>query len=464
MADAIASFAVEFTADMSGMQSGFQGGLSMARLYGGESAGAFSSGFSSKLSSSMEALSGGMNMFQGLRGQFTSVAQGLSEIFGMKASADLEYYRRQLTGLVGDAGKADDVLGKLVETANATAFSNDDIFKLATNLIGSGTKPDAVNNQVNSIVDAAAVTGIRDRAVFKRMVTNFADLRTDPGNEANQTDVRQLTRASPQLTVQAGKVLGLSDEKEITRRINSMAGPALFDLFTKIGENNKGKAAAEGLADPFTAGATLAETLNNAQAATGKLVNGVITPIIGAGIRWVSLFGKLNEAGQGVPGLLLGLGLVGKLYTTHTTRVQRLDLALANLSGQTDKLAIKMATMPGGGGGIGGGVVGGAAGAIAGARAKIAGLGAGALGMANNLYGLGMFANEDTSNIGEMVLKEGRKKAGDKLESAAEKLEKAASKLDASADGYGYGERGRATLSSIEAGYALLGAQRLGIG
>jgi hypothetical protein len=53
---------------------------------------------------------------------------------------------------------------------------------------------------------------------------------------------------------------------------------------------------------------------------------------------------------------------------------------------------------------------------------------------------------------------------GGSMEAAAKDLKVAASDLkDAAADGYGYGKRGKATLSSIEAGYALLGAERLGI-
>ena len=53
---------------------------------------------------------------------------------------------------------------------------------------------------------------------------------------------------------------------------------------------------------------------------------------------------------------------------------------------------------------------------------------------------------------------------GGSMEQAAKDLKGAAKDLrDASADGYGYGKRGKAALSSIEAGYALLGAERLGI-
>ena len=188
MPDAYASFAVEFEADLSRVQAGMQQGLSWSRLYGGGMAREFMSEFAN--------VSGAVNMIQGIKGQFASTAQGLSEIFGMKAAADIGYYRRQLIGLVGDAGKAEQMLSQITQIANTTSFGNSDIFAMVNGIIGTGSSPDQAMGETSALLDAVASSGTRDIAAFRRFARNLTDLRLSPG-EPEKQQVMQSLRAAP---------------------------------------------------------------------------------------------------------------------------------------------------------------------------------------------------------------------------------------------------------------------------
>lgn len=499
MADAYARFAVEFEADLSGVQAGMQQGLSWSRAYGQGAAAEYASGLAQGLGN----LSGGMGMLQSLRGQFASTAQGLSEIFGMKAGAEMSYFRRQLTGMTGDAKLAQQTLDGLIKIANTTSYSNADIFQMATNAMGSGTSAQNVVPEVSNILDAAAGIGIRDMSVFSRFQRNLFDLRGKEG-EANQRDVNELYKQAPQFVFQAARAMG-TNVQGARDQINSMTGQDLYSLIVKIGEANTGKAAREGMGDPFTVAANAAEQLRSAMAPTGEAVNRFITPMIRFAATSAEIFGEFNKLGVGIPGLVLAVGVTVGAYRIYQATIGRTTLALNALASAATRAAVVQ-----GGSSIGVGGVSGASGGRM-SRAGRIGLGVG-LGAAagasmagtaiadanpNNQnaqtagnylsnagtgamigMGIGGFAGPPGMAIGAGIGALGgigvsayqqyqgnkAKEESSKIERAADKLEKAAGSLqEAAADGYGGGKRMRSTLSSIEAGWALVGAERLGI-
>lgn len=474
MADAYASFAVEFEADLSRVQAGMQQGLSWSRLYGGEMARGFASEFAS--------VSGAVDMLQGIKGRFASTAQGLSEIFGMKAAADIGYYRRQLIGLVGDASKAEQMLSQITQIANTTSFGNSDIFGLVNTIIGTGTSSDQAIPETKAILDAAAIGGTRDMAAFQRFARNISDIRT-PNGEPSKQQVMQSLNAAPLLRKYAADALGM-DQANAMQKMQNMSGEELYQLFLKIGRDHKGYAQAEGSSDPFRAAANAVEQFNSAMAPTGELVNKVITPMISDMASLGQSFQEFNKAGSGIPGLVLALGLTIGAYKLHQATIGRTVIALNALAASATRAAGAQTIQ---------------------ANATMAGGGMGLLEKTSIIIGSLVLAHEVAKGLGSYIAEkqfsgyggptdenggirltdaEARKYAmagfnghaamsperlkGNATEremaQAAKNLKVAASDLkDAAADGYGYGKRGKATMSSIEAGYALLGAERLGI-
>jgi hypothetical protein len=476
MSQTYASFVVDFEANMAPMQSGMSSALSFSRLYGQDSANAFTSAFSSGLSNGFTNLSGTIGMLGNFKGQFASTAEGLSAIFGMKASADLEYYRRQLVMLTGDAGKANQMLSEMTKIANTTAFGNTDIFDMTTKIIGTGTSPDAAMGETKNILDAVTASGTRNMAAFRRFAQNLTDLRLSPG-EPEKQQVLQSLRAAPNMGKAAADALGV-DQKEAMSRMLSMTGEELYGLFLSIGKRNEGKAAAEGMADPFVGAENLAQTIGSATASTGKLVNAVITPLIGIGSNLVNAFGDINQAGMGVPGLLIGLTLLRRAYIYHMTQIGRVNLALDRLAGSANHAATK--TGASGMSGIGKASVVIESVIIAAAAAQAAGDWL----ASKNYSGYSSATPDDKVRLTETEARKygmagfnftGKTGASNYADtdkdpvasdtkSAAKDIKEAAKMLkDATADGYGYGKRGKAAMSSIEAGYALVGAERLGI-
>jgi hypothetical protein len=417
-------------------------------------------------------------MLQGIKGQFASVGQGLSEIFGMKAGSEMAYFRRQLTGMTGDAQKAQSMLDGLVRIANTTAFDNNDIFQLATNALGSGTKAEDLLPQTERLTDAAASMGIRDMAVFRRFSRNLFDIRGKEG-EAGQRDVNELIRQAPQFAFQAAKIMG-TDVAGAREQIQSMSGKDLFNLVEKVGAQNKGSAAAMGLSDPFVAAANAVGQFNAAMAPTGELINKFLTPLMGLGIKAVELFGKFNTLGGGIPGLVAGLMVVRGAINLHTAAMARASLALNGLAASAGRAS--MAQGLGAVGGVTGKGVGGVAGK--GIMSKIP-LSLPDMIIAATAAGFAGASSLDKSEIGKWIpkglvfggggqlfevfksidmLTGGKASEALGMESAAKDLKEAAKDLkDATADGYGYGKRGKHVMSTIEAGYALLGAERLGV-
>lgn len=494
MPDAYASFEVSFEADLGPLRAGMAQGISWGRVYGTQ--------IGQGIQGGMASVVGGINMLQGIRGQFASVAQGLSDVFGMKASSDIEYYRRQLVGLTGDATKANSILKQITTIANTTSFSNADIFELTTKMIGTGTSPDAAPKQVSQILDATAAMGVRDMATFHRFSRNLIDLKVDP-DKANRADVMQAIRASPAMLKLGAEAMGEKDQKVAAQKMMQMGGGELFDLFVKIGEKNQGRAAAEGLVDPFVAAANAAETFANAMAPTGKLVNSVITPILTELGKAGNVFSDLNEIGRGIPGLLLGFGTLRAGFLLHAQYAGGSSLALNGLAVSAGRASLALNALAAGG--VGKGLAQGAAagtaltsgmslatiftalatpgGAIKAAVLMAVGAGYGATRIADTeretkepvkrsaLYALRHTLAAIPGPIGAgfsygnafNITRGAKMGESTGLEKAADKLDSAASKLNAAADGYGYGGRGRHVMSSIEAGYALLSAERLGV-
>jgi hypothetical protein len=470
MPDAYASFAVEFEADLSRVQAGMAQGISWGRVYGEGMASSFAGGFSSA--------SGAINMLQGIKGQFASVGQGLSEIFGMKAGAEMAYFRRQLTGMTGDAQKAQTMLDGLVKIANTTAFDNNDIFQLASNALGSGTKAEDLLPQTERLTDAAASMGIRDMAVFRRFSRNLFDIRGKEG-EASQRDVNELIRQAPQFAFQAAKIMG-TDVAGARQQIQSMSGQDLFNLVEKVGAQNKGSAVAMGLSDPFVAAANAVGQFNAAMAPTGEMLNRFLMPIMGLGIKALDLFGKFNALGGGIPGLVAGLVIVRGAINLHTAAMGRATLALNGLAASAGRAG--MAQGVGGGLGATGGakpmfgkvpltltdvIVAGTAAQFQAAswidkQAATNPFAKAASYVPQLLFGGGGALFQAFKGID--LLTGGKASEALGMDSAAKDLKEAAKDLkDASADGYGYGKRGKHVMSTIEAGYALLGAERLGV-
>jgi hypothetical protein len=475
MPDAYASFAVEFEADLSRVQAGMAQGISWGRVYGEGMASSFAEGFSS--------VSGAINMLQGIKGQFASVGQGLSEIFGMKAGSEMAYFRRQLTGMTGDAQKAQGMLDGLVKIANTTAFDNNDIFQLATNALGSGTKAEDLLPQVSNIGDAAAAMGIRDMAVFRRFSRNLFDIRGKEG-EANQRDVNELYRQAPQFVFQAAKAMG-TNVADARQQIQGMSGQDLFNLIEQVGKGNKGAAAAMGLVDPFIAAANAATTFATAMAPTGDLVNRLITPVFGALGKMAGEFNAVNLSGGGIPGLLLALGTIRGGFILYSATMGRSSIALNALAISAGRASLALNGLAGRSitGGISTaatgskGVMPGALGKLPltafdwGAMALTAGF-SGAAALNNNDIGKWIPKGLTFGGGGQLfevfksidMLTGGKASEALGMESAAKDLKEAAKDLkDATADGYGYGKRGKHIMSTIEAGYALMGAERLGV-
>ena len=222
-------------------------------------------------------------------------------------------------------------------------------------------------------------------------------------------------------------------------------------------------------------------------APTGAAINRVVTPIVALGGGAIQTFGKFNALAHGLPGLILGVGIITGAYRLHTATIGRATLALNALAASAGRAAVPGAIPP---------VIGGM-GAAGGLRGILARLGGPAL-IGTIAYSAADAASNWMSGQGGMTGRFGAagqaglhqmtnimgggwwmspikafqafqsytdpQQTGGTMEQAAKDLKVAASDLkDAAADGYGYGKRGKATMSSIEAGYALLGAERLGI-
>jgi len=309
--NALAQFAVEFFSDFSRIdrdlkraeKKGEEGGRRMASAFHDEMRRTLSGG------ANASALGGVIgNSLQGAAGIGLMVAS----FRGLKAASDsaanLGFYRRQLTGIAGDATKAAAAMKELSDAATATNFDTDQVFSLGVGMSNKFGDVKKGSQVTTNLLDAAAASGVENRNFndFQSVLTGIASR----GNEMIPLEsLEALKRAAPTLNSNVQKTLGLS-ASQTEMRLRGMTGNQLLTTLQNVGINNKGAAAAQAGADPQSIAANILDDIKVGLAPTGDLVNTALIPLAN-GLKAVTGAARAaNDATGGTAGLVVGVGLL----------------------------------------------------------------------------------------------------------------------------------------------------------
>jgi hypothetical protein len=299
------------------------------------------------------SLSGGSNL-GALVGDSLTAAAGIGILaesfkalkFASDTAADFGFYRRQLTGIAGDADIASKALSKLSDIAGASNFDTNQVMALGVSL--SNKYNDVGKGASNSgrLLDAAAASGVENR--------NFGDFQHEIEMVAGLgfqrvgiETVNALKRSMPTLNSQVAKATGV-DSQTAEMRLRSMTGNQLLETLYQIGDRNKGTAATVAGADPQSVFANVLDDVRIGLEPTGRLINDALLPAANA-VKFLSgQFKSLNDGSGGMIGLGIGVGAVavgtsllvyglGKTWYSLTA----LTAAVITLGNAADESAIK---------------------------------------------------------------------------------------------------------------------------
>jgi hypothetical protein len=282
--------------------------------------------------------------------------------YASDTAADFGFYRRQLTGIAGDADIASKALNKLSDIAGASNFDTNQVMGLGVAL--SSKYNDVGKGASNSgrLLDAAAASGVENRNFgdFQHEVEMIAGLGFQ---RVGIETVNALKRSMPTLNSQVAKATGV-DAQTAEMRLRSMTGNQLLETLYQIGDKNKGAAATVAGSDPQSVFANVLDDVRIGLEPTGRLINDALLPAAN-GVKYLSgQFKALNSGSGGMIGLGIGVGVV----TTGTVLLVRglysAATAVATLTTSVNALAASAGRTAGAAAGSAGvGVAGAAAGA-----------------------------------------------------------------------------------------------------
>ncbi|MES2463377.1 MAG: hypothetical protein V4671_22620 [Armatimonadota bacterium] len=347
------------------MNRAVSSGSSQGARAGASFGSSFASGFSSPI---LNAISGVNSLIGGLQ---TTVGMAL-DISGMRTNATFNFYRRQLTGIAGDAGIAGKAFKGLTDIAANSNFDTDQVVQLGLRYAGKTGDVAGAVGKTQNVIDSAAALGV-DSLLFERFRKNLEDMAVKGNTKIDKPDREQLTGYAPQIGLQIGRTLGISTA-EANKRLLTMSGKEVVSLIERIGAANAGLAASQASSDPIRIGKNIIDSLKQGMEPTGGLLNSVFTPITAGVKTMVDNLGGLNETTHGIAGLVGliggGIGVVryfGGATMTAIGATRSLTGSLLQMAGAAETAAL--ATRTGAvstaiGSAAGSAVAGGAAGGI----------------------------------------------------------------------------------------------------
>lgn len=313
MPDTLATLIVEILGDTSALDAAMDNAVSVAGQRGGQAGSTFAIGFANPI----------MNAIGGVNTTLRSIGQGVdfaANFSGMRAAAELGYYRRALQGIAGDWDKAEQAYRSFQNIAEQSKFDSKSVFDFG--LRQAGQSGDVVNaaNKTQTLIDAAEAFKV-SRQNFNYFQQNLGDIERKGDKKASVVDVRQFNRAAPLATTEIARAYEIT-VSEAAEKVRSSTGNELTEMINRVGLANKGAAAKAAGADPFTAASNIGDAAKNAIAPTGALLNSVLAPALQNVQNAIAPLRSLNELSHGFLGLagVLGLGTIGVLRFTGTAR------------------------------------------------------------------------------------------------------------------------------------------------
>jgi len=270
----------------------------------------------------------------------------LAEISGVSIAAQFMSIQISLENLTGSASKAMQLMREFRAIGVASPFSTQEVSRTGMQALGAGVPEQDVGRQLKALLNVAAFGNLTsaDMTPFMR---NIFQIKTKMDKEANQTDLNQMFARAPAVAKLFSGTMGLSPE-ESAKKLQGMSGTEVYQTLIKGGEGMaKMAAAAQALRNPLVVVSNALEQFQMIMEPTGKLLIGVLTPVVYAFGRLAEFLGMINEKLGGLAGL--GVIALGATYA-----LGRLTLTIAALGAAASASAF-----------AGGGVAGAAAGRAA---------------------------------------------------------------------------------------------------
>ena len=270
----------------------------------------------------------------------------LAEISGVSIAAQFMSIQISLENLTGSASKAMQLMREFRAIGVASPFSTQEVSRTGMQALGAGVPEQDVGRQLKALLNVASFGNLTsaDMTPFMR---NIFQIKTKMDKEANQTDINQMLARAPAVAKLFSGTMGLSPE-ESAKKLQGMSGTEVYQTLIKGGEGMaKMAAAAQALRNPLVVVSNALEQFQMIMEPTGKLLIGVLTPVVYAFGRLAGFLGVINEMSGGLAGLIaVGVGA--------TYALGRLTLTIAALGAAASASAF-----------AGGGVAGAAAGRAA---------------------------------------------------------------------------------------------------
>ena len=215
--------------------------------------------------------------------------------------------RRQLTGVYQDSAKAQQALEALQDTAAATGYGSG-VVNLGLKIAGRYNSVEELQAALGKQIDAAAAMGVTPQK-FNEYQINIEQLQMRGNNKAEMEDVKQLLNAAPTAISRIAQAMNLS-YADAQKKLYSMSGNDILKVLEKIGEQNKGGAAAAALSTLPGAADAVAKVFSQSLAPTGELLNRGLLPLATMTFYAAQGFNDINKATHGGAGLVVGMSLL----------------------------------------------------------------------------------------------------------------------------------------------------------
>lgn len=252
------------------------------------------------------------------------VAEVLGNISGVTIAAKFQAIQISLENLTGSAQKAAALMREFRQIGIASPYSTVDVSKVGMQAIGAGVPIADAGRQVKSLMNVAAF-GNLEQSDIEPFMRNLFQIKTRGKLEARESDINQMVARSPAVNKLFADTLGLS-QADANKKLRGMSGDDVYNTLIRAGEGTaRFAAAAQSLRNPVVALSNAIEQFEMIMEPTGKLIIGVLTPIVYAAGVLAGYVGALNNWSHGLVGL--GILMVGATYA-----VGRLSLAIAALA------------------------------------------------------------------------------------------------------------------------------------
>lgn len=400
-----------------------------------------------------------------------AIGRGLLDTarFASQAASEINYYRRTLVSLAGDAGIAESALKDMQDIAAKTPYDTAGLLGLGVRIAGRTGNVAGLKTEIQELVDFAAAAGVRPQNFlgpngFQR---NFSQLLAQGDRKVAVDELSEIEVQAPQLRAALAKARGIGI-KDASKLIDSATGNQLLSYFDEIARANRGAGERAGLSDPQSVLANIRGNLSDAAAPTGNILNAVATPLLVKVNQLASSFRSLNEVTSGGAGLVIGIGAavvavrLGIIaFNTMRNTVATTIGAITTLTGAIQRLGAVAATTT-----VTGGVAGGGGGTgSSGGNSKSGGVGGfvgnGASSSANLVAIRDGGAGVQAARLANLIIGGGKDPAAQatKEQTQATK-ELTATMKDAQGGAIGGGARTRSTVSLLEMEYAAMALTR----